>query len=161
MTTIGKNDLDNLLESQMSLMEVLGIDPNSGTLTKTGKVAKSELGAAIGITCESAEILELVEKANRKWKPDGDTASSVKEELIDVLFFTLELAVLLGLTGSDLKSLYHQKFKKNLMRLYISIVTSQEEVPDKLIDLLSRHLDGQEIQAMMANASPNGSHQGP
>jgi NTP pyrophosphatase (non-canonical NTP hydrolase) len=130
--TMMSGSLNDLLDKQTKLMIALGIFPDSGTIISTGVPSKSELGAAIGITVESAEILELIEKANRKWKPDGDTASLVKEELIDVVFFTLELAVLLGLSADDLSRLYTMKYRKNLSRLfhsYGSVARAEEENP--------------------------------
>lgn len=112
------SDLDRLLTKQRELMHLLGIDHLSGTLTINDKPSISEMGAAIGITVEAAEILEAMDKANRVWKINQEpTVNQVKEELIDVLFFVLELSVLLDLSGEDLIRLYQEKYNRNLERL--------------------------------------------
>ena len=112
------SSLEELFDKQRALMTILGIDSQSGKIANGGQPSTEELGAAIGITVESAEILEQIEKANRVWKNfDGSLFDNVKEELTDVLFFVLELAILLNLTGEQLAESYNAKYKKNLLRV--------------------------------------------
>lgn len=126
-------NLNSLLSMQYKFMVALGIDPGSGTLATTGSPSKEELEAAIGISVESAEILEILAKANRKWKSFYGPHSLVKEELIDVMFFILELSVLLGLSGDDLDMLYQAKYDKNLDRLVTSYGSLENAIAENKV----------------------------
>lgn len=150
MTTTGT--LNELTNHQRKLMEVLNIDPLSGTISVNEIPSKTEMGAAIGITVESAEILEAMDKANRAWKTNKDPVSSqVKEELADVLFFVLELCVLLRLTGDDLEYLYLTKYKKNLIRLLNATITSSG-IDTRLVALMDEHFGYLETEKIVKEA---------
>lgn len=115
----GTSDLNRMLERQRLLMVALGIDPGGGTLVSTGQPSSTELGAAIGVVTEAAEVLDAMDKTGRAWKKyDKSTqVAHIQEEMADVLFFILELAVLQGLSGEDLERLYNEKYERNLLRL--------------------------------------------
>lgn len=145
------NDLSILLSRQRLFMQVLGIDPASGTMNETDVPSKEELGAAIGIVKEASEILEAMDNANRIWKvKDVSPSSEVKEELIDVVFFVLELAILLGLSGDDLVKLYNDKYRKNLKRLYIARAKKGTSMPVSplLITLMETNFTKNELEVV-------------
>jgi len=146
------NSLDDLLKLQTGLMRILGVDPLSGAISAGGKPSMTELGAAISITCESAEILEAMEKAGRKWKEkEGSIEAEVKEELIDVVFFVLELAILLNLTGEQLANLYVEKYKKNLLR-YLEATANSGGVSSLLVSAMDEQFGYAETEKIIKEA---------
>lgn len=148
--------INDLLVLQAELMVALGIDPQSGEISAGGKPSQTELGAAIGITVESAEILEAMDKAGRKWKEKGGSlCDDVQEELADVLFFVLELMVLLGLNGEQMAQLYLQKYKKNLIRLTNASVTRDGEIEMKIFKLLEKHFGREDADRLLKKAHRN------
>lgn len=145
---MNENILDILLHKQRILMEALDIGPNSGTLVSLGKASQGELGAVVGIVLEASEVLGEIEKANRKWKPSDIVVSAVKEELIDVVFFILELSVLLGLSGDDLTMIYEAKLKKNMRRLYRAVILGNTEMTESIQRAIDVLFTGEEIESM-------------
>jgi NTP pyrophosphatase (non-canonical NTP hydrolase) len=142
--------LSELLEKQRRLMEVLNIDPSSGTLTINDMPSKSEMGAGIGMVMESAEVLEAMDKANRVWKvKEGLVIDQVKEEVADVLFFVLELTVLLRLTGDDLAYLYSEKYKKNLLRILKATPYPSGGVNGQLVTLMDECFGYEETERLV------------
>lgn len=124
----GTSDLNELLERQRELMYRLGIDPTKGELVDTGRPSESEVGAAIGIVTEAAEVLDAMDRTKRGWtKYDKAKVDHVKEEMTDVLFFILELAILLGLSGEDLGRLYIEKYNYNMKRLMLAAALREAE----------------------------------
>jgi NTP pyrophosphatase (non-canonical NTP hydrolase) len=141
------NELDLLLARQKMFMRVLNIDPDGGTLLNEDVPSRDEIGAAIGVSTEAAEILELINKANRVWKTkEFNTATEMKEELIDVVFFILELAIFLGLTGEDLLKLYDHKYRKNLIRIYSVRIKNGDVIEPMLGAVLASHFTEEELE---------------
>lgn len=118
-------DLQNL---QKQFMEVLGIDPNpvdeSDILTSV-----TIQDASQGLVLEAAEILNELTILSKSWKHKENSAIHVDMtlELVDVLFYVLELSVLLGMTADDLASLYVTKMKRNLGRIILADHASEQQ----------------------------------
>lgn len=105
-------NFDSLLRAQSLLMLMLGV------VGETGQPEKDALrSAAIGLSCEAAEILDELNKANRPWKPRAVDPAHIKGELIDVLFYFLEIALLLGLDEKTILDEYRKKLAFNLARI--------------------------------------------
>lgn len=138
-----------LFELQMKLMKLLNIDSKAGTMSTTGKASSEELGAAIGISVEAGEILEIISNANRVWKKSEPPYAHMKEELTDVVFFVLELAILLGITQEEMEVLYMSKYKKNLIRLYKA--TKDTHIVKDLIMEMSLHFTDEELKEIYSS----------
>lgn len=143
--------LNDLLSMQANIMKVFGIEPTSGTLRASNSPSKEELGAAIGITIEAAEVLSEMEKAGRVWKQikDDNVFEKTQEELIDVIFFVLELAVLMNLNGEQIASAYVAKYKKNLLRVLNATATKNGGVNGLLVSLMDEQFGYQETERLV------------
>jgi NTP pyrophosphatase (non-canonical NTP hydrolase) len=116
-----RNNLEELLAAQRQLMVALGIDQGGGTLVRTGQPSITEIGAAVGMATEAAEVLDALDITGRRWvKYDENTVNHVKEEMVDVLFFILEMAVLLNVSGDELERLYYKKHQRNMERIVLT-----------------------------------------
>jgi len=111
--------IDKLYELQKTL-----VDAHGGIMPlKEGESIQalpSFMNAFIGITVESAEVLDEVAKLSRTWKSPEDTLQNIKEELIDVYFYLLESFMLIGATPEDIYTLYLEKYYWNMARIIIS-----------------------------------------
>jgi len=108
--------IDKLYELQKKLMDAHG----GIEITEGGEPIEalpSLVNALIGITVESAEVLDELTKVSRTWKSSQDAQQNVKEELIDVYFYLLESFVLLGVTPDDMQKMYLEKYYWNLVRI--------------------------------------------
>lgn len=144
--------LDDLLALQARFMSSIGIDPGSGTMLPSNKASQTEMGAAIGITVESAEILEVMEKANRVWKPESQPFEHAREELIDVLFFVLELSILFGLNGEDLSRCYLEKYRTNLLRALNASAEKGSGINGLLVSLMDDIFGEAETERLVREA---------
>lgn len=144
--------LNDLLKLQARFMLALGINPGSGTMLSSNKASQTEMGAAIGITVESAEILEVMEKANRVWKPESHPFEHAREELIDVLFFVLELALLFDLNGEDLSRCYLTKYKTNLLRALNASASMGTGINGQLVTLMDDMFGEAETERLIREA---------
>ena len=73
---------------------------------------------ALGMICEVAEFIEAYNPF--PWKKESighDRDEHVKEEIVDILFFLLEMCLLWGIDQEEvLKNLYERKLKVNYER---------------------------------------------
>lgn len=105
-----KDKLDLLFEHQFELMKKIGTSP-------IGVVPNEQLIRLmfIGIVTETCEMLE-----ETPWKPWKQTSklnlSNAQKEAVDILFFLLELLILLGFTPDALLNEYKKKLNINMQR---------------------------------------------
>lgn len=134
--------LSRLLEMQQQLMKVLGVETKEeaeGALPLSGL-----LEAAIGLSVESAEVLDEMNKATRPWKPRKVSQEHIVEESIDVLFYLLEIFTLLGMSDTAVLMNYRIKYFYNLARVLSSFTQNEREDAIrnmKNITLVSSNLD--------------------
>lgn len=113
-------------------MDVLGI-PTQPIDSENESLLKSvELDdAAKGLVLESSEILNELTIRSKPWKlaklQPQELAANISMELIDVLFYLLEVSVLLGLTQEDIIDLYMTKLNSNLKRVISSTGLDSEQ----------------------------------
>lgn len=104
------DNLAAMFASQATLMKVLGVessgDPNPGT-----PEFESLQEAAIGITCEAAEILDALTTSTKPWKHTShdEAMRHAQHELVDALFYAVEFAILSGLDADALTELFARK----------------------------------------------------
>lgn len=102
-------NLEGIFEQQRLMMSLLDVSEPYGIQTS--------LSAAIGMACESAEVLDLMNKANRPWKNAELMLTRLPEEMADTLFFLIELAVTRGISAEDIYVQYEKKFVINCARV--------------------------------------------
>lgn len=119
--------LDEIFQLQAQLMRLLGMQsrPSGEHGTALGGEAFSlykgdVLIACMGMASEAGEVLSEVNVLTRPWarKTDAQAEAALIEEAIDVLFFFVELAILLDLTPQDILRVYKRKWEKNVERFY-------------------------------------------
>lgn len=127
---------------QKKFMEVLGIstEPQDG-----GNLLQSSAldDASKGLLLEASEILNELTIKSKPWKskhPD-ELYGDIALELIDVIFYVLEIAIILGLDAHDIEDLYVLKLRKNLTRTVESASSSFSQV--EKANLLLEELKGQ------------------
>lgn len=124
-------------------MHVLGVDP----LWPGEPVTAEWIGspnfkeACTAIMLEGAEIVDEINTLSKPWKrkPIEDTVENIRTELIDVIFYVLEIMAMLGMTESDLVRLYEEKLNKNFHR-----VIGSEFSTDRQVELAKMYLEGLE-----------------
>lgn len=105
--------LSKMFELQTQFMKRLGHDPE--TMTAEQKTQHSMLmHNCINVEC-SEMLQELNWKPWKKTKKDVDEAK-VREEIIDVFHFLLELMIIHGITATDLRYTYEAKMAINNKR---------------------------------------------
>lgn len=106
--------METMLGFQKLLMESLGV--------KGSDVSSHEfLSGAIGLSTEAAEILDVLNTKTRPWaeSENGEaTRARIAEELIDVMFYTLELFAMLDVNSKEIKQMYGQKLIINVCRAF-------------------------------------------
>jgi len=116
--------LDEIFFKQSELMQILGM--TQAMMRPSGEYTRLYAGdilvACMGMASEAGEVLSEVNVLTRPWarKPDGQAREDLAEEAIDVLFFFVELAILLGLTPADVLRIYNEKWAKNVERFNAS-----------------------------------------
>lgn len=113
-----RDQLGDILRLQSVLMDLLQVSQDDQK--------KSLLEAGIGMACESAEVLDRLNKANRPWKTGTIDLVEIVKEAIDVLFYTFEIFNLIGLNSDDIETMFVRKFAFNCARVFESeLVTSR------------------------------------
>lgn len=109
-----------LLNQQRCFMNLLGIKQNEEFSLEHLIDDPEFVSAAVGLISESTEVLNEVNVATRPWK-QGKSLDEVRkalvEEAIDVLFYFLEIANILGLTEEEIASQYGRKLIINMSRI--------------------------------------------
>jgi NTP pyrophosphatase (non-canonical NTP hydrolase) len=116
-TTLDQSDkLDTLFNNQKQLMNVLGMSTEPEPDILDSSLFKDILICAVG---ECMEALEPLAVKTKPWKhaenKDG-VREHIKEEIVDILFFVLELFIMAGLSPEDVVRRYTAKQQKNLVR---------------------------------------------
>lgn len=146
--------MEELLLKQRKLMKALQID-----------VDESHFGdsrfhnAATGLILEAAEVLETLNDPSKPWKQitEAEAVSQFKNELIDVLFYFLELAVLQSMSWKDIQDTYSAKYRKNLQRIIDSEYSSPWQIHEAKKLILENFV--QDIEAEVENSKkPTGDH---
>lgn len=107
--------LDELLTRQRELMQRLGLDTTPVTTLDSPLL----LEGLVMLAGEVSEALDPLLVRSKPWK-QVDSArqrQQVEEEVIDILFFWLEVATLLGWDSLEIRRRYLDKWKRNLQRL--------------------------------------------
>jgi len=117
--------MNDLIELQSQMMRALGIEWQANSLP-----LDLIREAAIGANVEAAEVLDPLNKANRPWKPRTLDKDHVQEEIVDIMFYVLELFVLFGMSWEDVIKAYKSKIAINCARVIEALLSKQE------IDLL-------------------------
>jgi len=134
--------MKTILNMQADLVKALGMKSKPGAI-----VPLEFLSAAIGLSVEAAEVLDELNRFTRPWKRDlahqdpslelkkeeldTTTLFAIEEETIDVLFYTLEIFYLLGMTPENIESEYKRKYVKNLARILDK--TDKKEREDAIV----------------------------
>lgn len=120
--------LGKMLERQRKLMAVLGVTGGPNGEGKGGALPRKEMfEAAVGMSCEAAEVLNVMNKANRPWVTETDFVPQTKGETIDVVFYALEIFSLFGLSEDDVFEMYSKKYIFNLARVAASHTLAERE----------------------------------
>lgn len=108
-------DAEVLMMLQRMLMESLQVYGE-------GLDSPDFMNAAIGLSTESAEVLDLLGTKTRPWKQmSGDVLEAeVKKELVDVMFYLLESFLILGISWDGVSKMYGDKMVINLCRAFAS-----------------------------------------
>lgn len=107
--------LDELLTRQRELMQRLGLDTTPVTTLDSPLL----LEGLVMLAGEVSEALDPLLVRSKPWKQVDSTRQrqQVEEEVIDILFFWLEVATLLGWDSLEIRRRYLDKWKRNLQRL--------------------------------------------
>lgn len=115
-----KDQLDGIFELQCEFMNKLGIPRLAQPEISgegVGKMLTSySLTCTTALSCEITELLDAL-----PWKPWKKTYSpidlkNVQIEIVDMLHFVVELALIWGLDSKTLFSLYMKKMQENIDR---------------------------------------------
>lgn len=113
-----RDTLVEMFGQQLELMKKLGV--NVGAQPPHLKRFSMEvINAVLGICSESGEVADELTHGTKPWKSSrfDEVKLSLIEESVDVLFFLMEVWILMGMTPSDIQKLYSEKVD----RLYIRI----------------------------------------
>jgi NTP pyrophosphatase (non-canonical NTP hydrolase) len=117
-----------MFERQSELMDRLGVS-NSAQFSPLFSRASFE--AAIGMVSESAEVLDVMNTNSKPWKqlPTDKTLDRLKDEIVDVLFYSFELAILVF--GNDASEILFDQFmaKQEVVRLRVQGVKDEKPQP--------------------------------
>lgn len=98
---------EDLLTRQQELMDILGVDELEPL---------SQVGAAMGLVSEAAEVTDILNVYTRPWIKPGIDRNHLVEELADVVFYVLELMLLNGVDADEFMDVYHAKWQRNIRR---------------------------------------------
>ena len=105
--TIDRPLLEGLFADQASLMRAFDVPDTREAL----------VNAVLGLIEESVEVLrELRKGSTLPWRQGSADSALIFEESIDVLFFLLEVWILLGKGSLDVAEQYREKWLRNLAR---------------------------------------------
>lgn len=111
-----EHKLERLFYLQRELMKRLDIPQDEGDpLVQNSYV----LAACMGLSSEAGEVLQEVNVFSRPWarKPQEEVFARLSREAIDILFYFIELMILMGLDTEDVVALYEEKFAINMKRI--------------------------------------------
>jgi NTP pyrophosphatase (non-canonical NTP hydrolase) len=126
-----------LLQQHRQFMDILGIKLNEWFFPEVLIQDSEFLAAAIGLIAESTEVLNELNTETRPWKGklDGDEIrKKLVEEVIDVLFYLLEVMNMLQMSEDEVKLQYTRKLIINLVR--VRGKTADVELKNRLFDIL-------------------------
>lgn len=112
--------MDELIKKHKQLMRLLSIDIGGDEAA----LRRYLLSAVIGLAVESSEALDEFNRQARPWKPELSekmTYDLIIQETIDAIFYALEIFILLGFSGEDIRRFYLEKWAFNLMRIYAKV----------------------------------------
>lgn len=119
---IFEDKLENMVEAQRKFMDKLGtpaLDHRAGKLGATDFVKMLTAytqTCTTAINCETTELLDALPwKPWRKTHKDVDLAN-VHIEIIDILHFSIQLALIWGLTAQEIHDIFMKKMQENLDR---------------------------------------------
>lgn len=130
--------LPQMMKMQAELMKALGV--SNGAHADSSFTAE-QLQAAIGMSCEAAEILDEFNTQTRKWKHKAfDMAmKNAKEEAIDVLLYLLEFFILVGMDAAAIEKAFNRKVLINMARLVKASMT-RAQMNEYLLEYRHGHL---------------------
>lgn len=115
-----------MFNMQRDLMKKLGV--SNGT-QYSSIFSKEAFEAAIGMVSESAEVLDVMNRSSKPWKALGteETLERFNDEVADVLFFTLEVLILVH--GGKAEDVIVAQFanKQKVVRERIKKVKEKDE----------------------------------
>ena len=100
------DDFSNLLVMQMSLMQKVPHEVPAEVIP--------QITAGLGVIEETLEYLNSI--GRKPWRPQPQPQDEQLEELVDILFFYLELIILSPFSWFQIVGRYKQKHKENLER---------------------------------------------
>lgn len=125
--------LSLMFQWQSELMKLLGVDNGA---QHSSNFTTSQFEAAVGAMVEAAEIVDVINTNSKPWKTmtKGVALERVLDEMVDVLFFLLELFHLVFGNNPDI--LIHAFYKKQL--IVKARWLSTQLSPQMVFDALSR-----------------------
>lgn len=103
-------DLTTLMDHQMNLMKLLGVQIHPVDDILTSDLFKDIVVCMAG---EAHEALAPLTAGTKVWKhnPDAEgVRSHVMEEIVDVFFFFMEACILAGMTAKEIERAYLRKY---------------------------------------------------
>jgi len=124
MVPVDEDQLADIFFYQCKLMEKLGV-PALGDSRKDSKIPVNDFTRMLtqfsqtcttAINCEVTELLDAL-----PWKPWKKSyteidLNNVHIEIVDILHFVIELAIIWGMTSKQLTDLYMKKMQENIDR---------------------------------------------
>lgn len=111
--------LMDILKLQQRLMAILEVPLD----TIEDPLDRNIIGAILGLSSEVGELSQTVNVESRKWA--DASPETIRRELgkesIDVLFYLIELFILLGFDANDITTLYREKHAINCVRVVKSV----------------------------------------
>jgi len=103
---MNKNKIEDLLEMQRDLLKHVPY--------RISDKIVSQITTGVGIIEETLEYLNSI--GRKPWRPIALPLESQKEELVDILFYYLELILLSGFSWEEVVEEYKRKHAINLER---------------------------------------------
>lgn len=110
------NTLDSHMELQNKLMNVVG-----ASVTDEESLKNLLKVTALCIIDEVLEVVEFSKDSTKPWKKPDFNESSIKEEIIDVYHFMLQLFVLMGMNENEVDAMYRFKNQRNFERIKVKM----------------------------------------
>jgi NTP pyrophosphatase (non-canonical NTP hydrolase) len=106
---LGYEDISlfELFMRQRKLMTLLDLQPGHTGI----------MSATLGLASEAGEVADLVNDFKAPWAGKlADNREHMLEELVDVIFYVVELFIMMGGTSTDLSDTYMAKWSRNIRR---------------------------------------------
>ena len=122
---VEQDSLANIFHYQRQLMDVLGVpaldekrDPLKTLPVNefTKMLTRYSQDCVTAVTCESTELLDALPWKHWKKSYEKIDLNNVQIEIIDLLHFVLELAIIWGMDAKQVHELYIKKLRENLDR---------------------------------------------